>query len=71
MRQDLDRDVAVELLVPRPVHLAHPTGTQRREDLVGAETSSGCERHQVGALYTGTMERKRGEEWLLREDLNL
>ena len=34
--QDLDRDVAVELLVPRPVDFAHPTRAERREDLVGA-----------------------------------
>ena len=62
--ENLDRNVAVQLPIPRPVDLPHPARPERREDLVGTETSSGCERHQVGALYTGDRERKRGEEWL-------
>ena len=36
-RQHLDRDVALQPLVARPVHLAHPAGADRREDLVGTE----------------------------------
>ncbi len=36
LRKDLDRDVSIELLVPRPVNLSHPARTQRREDRVGA-----------------------------------
>ena len=36
-RQDLDRDLAPEPRVLRPVDLAHPSGADRREDLVGAE----------------------------------
>ena len=39
--QDLDRDVAIELPVPRPVHLPHPARAERREDLVGTETRTG------------------------------
>ena len=38
--EDLDRDVAVELRVPRPVDLAHAARAERREDLVGAEAGT-------------------------------
>ena len=43
--QNLDRDVPVELPVPRPVHLPHPARAERREDLVGAEARAGGKRH--------------------------
>ena len=43
--EDLDRDVAVEPRVARPVDLAHSAGAERRQDLVGAEAGSGSERH--------------------------
>ena len=43
LREDLDRDVPVQLRVPRPVDLPHPARAERREDLVGAETRPGCE----------------------------
>jgi hypothetical protein len=39
--QNLDRDVPVELAVPRPVHLSHPTRAKRCEDFVRAETGAG------------------------------
>ena len=45
-REDLDRDVAVQLRVARAVDLAHPARAERREDLVGTETCSGGERHR-------------------------
>jgi hypothetical protein len=35
--QYLDRDLAVELRVARPIDLAHATGAERAEDLEGAE----------------------------------
>ena len=41
LRQDLDRDVAVELAVPRPVNLSHSAGPEGSEDLVGAQTGAG------------------------------
>ena len=34
LREDLDRDVPVQLLIPRAVDLPHSTRAQRREDLV-------------------------------------
>ena len=43
--KDLDRDVAVEFGVPRPVHLPHPARSERRDDLVGAEPRSSGEGH--------------------------
>ena len=49
LREDLDRDVPVELPVPRPVDLAHPARAERREDLVGAETGPGGDCHEVTA----------------------
>ena len=36
LRQNLDRDVSLQLRVPRLVHLPHPARAQGREDLVGA-----------------------------------
>jgi hypothetical protein len=45
LRQDLDRDVAFELGVPRSVDFAHPTCAERREDLVRAEARTRGERH--------------------------
>ena len=51
LRQDLDRDGALEPRVPRPVHLAHAAGADRREDLVGAETRSGGEAQDVAEFY--------------------
>ena len=45
--QDLDRHVALELEIARPVHLAHTTGPERREDFVWAETGAGAEDQTV------------------------
>ena len=39
-RQDLQRHVAVELRVARPVDLAHAADAERREDLVGAQAGT-------------------------------
>jgi hypothetical protein len=34
--QHLDRNIAVERRIPRAIHLAHPAGAERRDDLVRA-----------------------------------
>ena len=47
-RQNLDRDVALELRVARAIDLAHAAGAEGGEDLVGPETSTGTEGHEVG-----------------------
>ena len=59
LREDLDRDVAVELRVPRAVDLSHPARAQRREDLVGAEAGAGDE-GQCVVEYTSRMVAQRG-----------
>jgi hypothetical protein len=46
-RQDLERDLAPQALVPRPVHLAHSSRPEEREDLVGTEPCAGSEAHRV------------------------
>ena len=43
--EDLDRHLAFELAVPRPIDLAHPARAERRDDLVGAQPEAGRERH--------------------------
>ena len=47
LRQHLDRDVALEPRIARAVHLAHPAGAERRQDLVRAEALAGSERHEA------------------------
>jgi len=42
---DLQRDVAVEGGVPRPIHLAHAAGAEPARHLVDAESSAECESH--------------------------
>ena len=43
--QPLDRHGAIQPRVVGLPHLAHPTGAQWREDLIGAEYVAGGERH--------------------------
>ena len=44
-RQDLDRDVTLEARVLRPVHLSHPAGPDRRQDLVGSQLGADDKGH--------------------------
>ena len=44
-RQDLDRDLALELRVGRPIHLAHAAFADRRGDVVDAEARAGSQGH--------------------------
>ena len=46
----LDRDVAIEPRVARPIHFTHAAGAEGGEDLVRAEASAGGEGQTVG-LY--------------------
>ena len=60
LRQDFQRDVAVELAVPRPVHLAHPARAQRRENFIGTEPTTDGDRHlnsQVTRSCLGSIRR--------------
>ena len=44
-RQDLDRDLALQLRVGRPIHLAHPAFADLGGDFVDAEAGAGREGH--------------------------
>ena len=44
-RQDLQRDVAIQLRVARAIDLAHAAGAEEREDFVGAEARTRGQRH--------------------------
>jgi hypothetical protein len=51
-RRNLDRDVAPQARVVRPVNLSHSTGAERREDFIRAESGSGCEAHPAKRFYS-------------------
>jgi len=51
-RQQLDGRLAVQPRIAGVVDLAHATGAQRREDLVGAEADSAGKRHRVSTYFT-------------------
>src|SRR5215469_9215110 len=52
-RKDLDRDVALQPPVARPVNLAHASCPDGRKDLIGPELRSGLQRHadSIGRGY--------------------
>ena len=41
LRQNLDRDASIETRVGRAIDLAHSSGADGRDDLIGTETRSG------------------------------
>ena len=51
-RQHLERHRPVDAGIPRPIHLPHPAGAERRDDFVRSETSSGGQRHEVTGFYS-------------------
>jgi hypothetical protein len=46
VRQDLDRDVAIQFCVPRAKHFSHAAGTECSDDFVRAESRAGGESHR-------------------------
>ncbi len=58
--QDLDRDVAIELRVARPIDLAHAAFADLRGDFVDAETGAGSEGHRERSDYTGRDSKEDG-----------
>ena len=46
--QNLDRDVAVQPRIARPIHFAHSAGANGGEDFVRAETRAGFKGHALG-----------------------
>jgi hypothetical protein len=59
--QDLDRDVAVELLVTRPKHLAHAASPEGRDDPVGAEGCAGLEKRDGWCRSFGQSQASLGQ----------
>jgi hypothetical protein len=55
--QDFQRDVASELRIPRPVHLAHPARAEQVQNLVRAETCAGSESHVEPDARDGRLSR--------------
>ena len=49
LRENFDRHVAIQLRVPRPLHLSHPARADRRENLLRAEASPGGKCHGISA----------------------
>ncbi len=48
LRQDLDGDLALELVIARPVDLAHAAGADRGQDLVGGQSRPRRQRSPAG-----------------------
>ena len=53
LRQNLDRDVAIEVRVARPIHFAHAAGSEGGDDFVRTEAGAGGEGQTVALDYTG------------------
>jgi hypothetical protein len=55
-RKDLDSDLAAESAVTRPIHLAHPAGSERRHNFIGPESGASCQRHLEPTILVGAFE---------------
>jgi hypothetical protein len=51
-RENLDRDLALEFRVGRPIHLPHPAFPDRRDDVVNAKARAGSQ-SQMCCQYRG------------------
>ncbi len=45
-RQHLDRDLAAQARILRPIHLSHPARADLTEHFIGTKTTSCCDRHE-------------------------
>ena len=45
--QDLERHLAPQAAVPRPVHFSHPAGSERGKDFIRTKSCARDERHRV------------------------
>jgi hypothetical protein len=50
-RQNLERNAAIELGIPRAVDLAHPARADGADDPVRPEVSAGCQGHEGAGSY--------------------
>jgi hypothetical protein len=44
--QNLERHLALEARIPRPIHLADSAAPERRANLIGVETGPGCKGYE-------------------------
>src|SRR5262252_3209781 len=58
-RQHLDRDIAIQPCIARPINFAHTAPTDQAEELVGTEACAGGDRHGVRSTRT-TRARRTG-----------
>ena len=65
--EDFDREVPVQLGIPGPVDLAHPSRSERRQDFVGTELRSGSERHLAYVAARIVSRPKGGRRFAPRE----
>jgi len=61
-RQDLERDLALELGIACAIHLAHPAGAERADDLEATESITGVEGHVLSRLLRADARRGLEEE---------
>ena len=45
LRQDFDRDIAIQTRITCAIHLAHATRTERRDDFIGTQASARAQGH--------------------------
>ena len=57
LRQDLDRDVAIQLRVASPIDLSHPAFADRRSDVVDAEARAGSKGQRLRDYMGGPVAR--------------
>ena len=57
VRQDLNRDVAIELGITRPINFAHASATEQIGQQEDAETGAGSESRAVGLYGVGAFRR--------------
>src|SRR5438552_5694924 len=66
--ENFDRDVAIQLLIPRPVDLPHPARAKGHQDLVGAETGPRLKCHRMtggeDSMPRGTTSSCSGRDWV-------
>jgi catechol 2,3-dioxygenase-like lactoylglutathione lyase family enzyme len=60
LRQNFDRDVAIQPRIARAIHLAHSAGTYQRQDFVRAETSTRSQSHDALSPLSGSFVACRG-----------
>src|SRR5207249_4769498 len=57
--QDLDRDVAIQLVIAGAIDLAHAARAKRRDDLIRSETRAAYERHGIAVnIRPSTLSRR-------------